>query len=323
MRASYRGDSCGKKIARAALYSQACRWMVAVGAKCDSKALVLCGPRAHEVPILKEILVWQGPIVAVDLDVHGLSEAAKMSAQIWHGDVREAIRHSKADAFGFVHLDWTGPVGDIETEAFLLAAARLRIGGVLAMTFLVGRDRTNRVAQYAQWLAQRCRRRRCNCKNQLKHDSRHFMWNAVRHLLPQPGNWRRLFECRYNSGKSPMMTVAFVLAPPFFERKFHEAMAKLPAPRHFYGALRFDPRSHGGALRQMALSCADRDPTVASILFAVSSRSIAAWRAHRTMGTYDAHPKQCRCCRCGIRINRATGEHVSGMDRSVDKSFAK
>lgn len=259
----------------------------------SSSAVVLCGHEAAEVPILKDYILWKGSIIAVDYDKSdsvkkGLALAASYGAITYNKPIDEVI--SGLDNIGFIHLDWTGTIKDYELRVMKQAARRLKIGGVVACTFLAARDKGNEILEYAKHVSKRTNK---IIPSREAKDVRRTMASLlqVEMQLTRPGNWKTLFVERYNSGKSPMMTAAFAYTPSHTIR----------LPKHKYDAaagnfirvndedlLRYRPDQHYSLLREKILRLIGKgaDSKILCSLYNIKATTLAAWKAHQTMGSY-------------------------------------
>ncbi len=277
------------------MYRSVMSWFWGINAQMQSDAITLCGHEAAEVRILQDYVFWRGNIISCDIDDRGLGVARSRGATAFNGDVRDAM--SCSSRIGFVHLDWTGTLRDVETEAIAIASERILPGGVLATTWLGAREsknhRTTTEADYWSSVATK-KNTDLDGNNELR------KWSYLNVILTKlkkgrPHEWHRLFIDRYNSGHSPMMTICLVYIPDHWKSQRRQKILAEASHCHgddVVGDYRWDPAGHTRLLKEEVLALCDRHGSEQeathwiSALFNLRPQTIAAWKAHRTMGTY-------------------------------------
>jgi hypothetical protein len=209
------------------------------------------------------------------------------------GDVGDAIRGE--ESLGFVHLDWCSTLGRDQLQRAKEAASILVPGGVLAMTWLSAREKQDaNEPALAKLFALRGAKRRTKIEHL---DWRLSYWSVVVSQLKKgtPADWQLIFIDRYNSGRSPMMTIALAFCPVGWMQAQHrktlyEARGLLTTYLDDY---RFTTEEHPQWLRDEVLYCFDRflgedKKDVVCALYNIKKTTLSAWLAHRTMGTYES-----------------------------------
>jgi hypothetical protein len=270
------------------MYTVADKWLRLIKAKKTSSAVVLCGHEAAEVKIIKQYLGWNGRIVAADFDSTGLEMAVAQGGVSYHGDVYNAIEQEKS--IGFIHLDWTGTLGKEELDRMYLAINRMPLGGVLAVTLLAARDSGNWLSSEIQAANEEGGPKRVQ-EDIIRLDPRlKAMVCLMRRLPGGPHSWSSLFQGRYNSGKSPMQTIMFAKVSRLFLMS-HGLTYYSMTDRFCISCcdVRFKTHMHLAKLRYRVLKRIKEGANADSVavLYNLKRTTIAAWRAHETMGTYS------------------------------------
>jgi len=149
----YAGESIAKKVARIRLYQrtkQALLHRFGAAELKNVRALFLPGPNASEVGALKHILGLKPEnVLGVDSD----PEACRQLERRWpgvgvhHGDLFDKETRIKADKirerYHFVHLDVMGNLSKKSEILYGMWSRFCALDGVLAVTFLRGRETPN------------------------------------------------------------------------------------------------------------------------------------------------------------------------------------
>lgn len=289
----------------------------------EARVLVLAGPEAHETGVLQHIFRTTAKNVTFcDREDRGLIVAQRKwpGVLIHHGSVDAALRQA-AQPFHFIHLDFNGHMNGGVKSAFAELRKGTMIGSVVAVTFLRGRETVNTpgwagVDMFTGETFVRGLPRRL-IQNASKFPAlaailaldpkrvRMYSWALRSALLGTPDfSGDRPYGREeitplvagyvYDSGNSPMGTVVvqrwrrenntgqwgFSIGQPA-NMKRNAAQALRTAVSEAAGAVREKSRDDLLELVDKLLLVMNYDEACA--VLAISRRTLAAWRAHRTM----------------------------------------
>lgn len=138
--ARYPGESEGKKAARLLLYTTSIFHLIGV----QGDVLTLSGPEASEYAPLRILTrITGGRVIMADTDPAAAAAARSTGADVvHHGCVVDLMRSLRVQGrrLAFVHLDFMGHAGTLVSSALTAASRCLAPGGVVAVTFLRGRE---------------------------------------------------------------------------------------------------------------------------------------------------------------------------------------
>lgn len=293
---SYAGESRGKQAARVMMYMTVGAWWMRCGVDRDkAAAVVVAGPDAHEVNCLRWCLGLRPENVTfVDTDARGLREAERKwpGVRTFHGKLHNVpipngLRFCNVDLMGHFNSD-----ADLALRH--VGPALRKRGGVATFTYLRGREfrETPRLAhmRFAAAALRDALRTRPPPKDWREDGYREL----VRGALGDATLWSRrplqdihgfdLGSWAYHSGRSPMGVVGVG-----FDSRFHATGSGAWYAQDFR---RCDFRRGRGADTLAVLEVADlfrkmgRGDDLPAWLMGIPKGTLAAWRAHRTMGTY-------------------------------------
>jgi hypothetical protein len=266
---SYKGESDGKRIARAMLYRSIFKYLSSYTKIAYDDAIILSGPEAIEVPIIFRWLLWQGSVIAVDLDSSAkekIYEYQKLYKTVYFKETDVNYYFSwYADSgrtLSFVHLDFCGPLLENQVAAIRKAEKLICPGGVLAVTWLGARENKN---SYISLLNR-------EIGSRLSH-----VLGAVKKIK----NWDTLHYDQYNSGKSPMACCVLVKThnyPPFVQRvrkiiQLDKFVAQKQVLKHKYILRKAIENTIAAGITTEDIS----------ILYNTPVGTVRAWKAHQTM----------------------------------------
>lgn len=294
---TYCGETVGKKLTRYEVYRRLWHaiYTRTVGDEAwfdtgpyFSPAVILCGPEAAEARVIRGFNNPGFPltgIIAVDRVAEGLDLAESLGCGAFHGEVAHLLSRAPACSLELVSLDLMGTLGPDTVDLALLAASRVRHGGGMIVTFLRGRDPES--GRSGAFQAHHARRtvlqpkapvsaRRRNRSSLDRTSQRALAAARLAVTIGQP-----VVLIRYRSNKSPMATMAI--------RVLHDGAKKRRVANTGFVARIEQTERH---LRNAALLLADRSSgKEAADMLNIDQRTIAAWRAHRTRGTYPEAPR--------------------------------
>lgn len=132
MKSNYRGDHPCKRVARRALWLDVLTWCQGL----PSPMLVLASSDGGDIGTYSAFGAL-GHIIAVDTDL----EAVKKCRLRWPGaDIRHCSAEDVGEQLGGAYLDFCGTLNDRTLRTIKKVAHQIVPGGVLAVTFLKGRD---------------------------------------------------------------------------------------------------------------------------------------------------------------------------------------
>lgn len=154
--AKYPGESEGKRGARLVLYLAS---TIALEGRVVGDVLTLAGPGASEYEALRYLAKrTSGQVFMADTDASCVSVAKRAGAdRVHHGCVVDLLAAARKSGrrFAFIHLDFMGHVTGTVMSALTAASRALSPGGVVAVTFLRGREMSWGAGQRnAMWHAQ-------------------------------------------------------------------------------------------------------------------------------------------------------------------------
>lgn len=136
----YPGETDAKRLVRYLLYSRCATLEDAIG-RIGGLSVVLSGPGACEIGCLRHVLKRSpSTVFFVDKDQSGLAVAKHRwpNVRTYHGDIIRLL--PQLHDVGFIHLDFMGMLNDEVAKIISLAAQSLKPRGILAYTFLRGRE---------------------------------------------------------------------------------------------------------------------------------------------------------------------------------------
>lgn len=293
---TYRGESIAKKLARAHLWVRA---IDHVGCRASgARFLVLASREGGDAAALKALGVRADQILAVERSRSAADAfaAAHPDVPLLVCDVRDVLAERKG-GFDVVYLDFCAPMNEETYGLYVLGMFAVRDGGLLAGTFLRGRDH--------EWAEAAKRAHEAHGLPVLA-DRRFFLvqsalWaNGPRGrvaAVPRP-EMHVLYQSRdAHSNGSPMLVHAAECRRlgPVSLRSYQRSAEK------FYLARARELTSKGcpppldlrelGSTPLDAVVAADKLATrfgdAAAGILNVSAGTLAAWRAHATRGTYS------------------------------------
>lgn len=137
----YAGESDGKKLARFHMFQQVIRSVLDFDERFSEPqgAIVsLCGPDASEAPMFGRI----GGGLLVDVNPAGFARAQALGVETYHGTMVDALEmlRARGERVAFAHMDFMGHPNEHVESSFRALRRVLSIGGVVAFTFLRGRE---------------------------------------------------------------------------------------------------------------------------------------------------------------------------------------
>jgi hypothetical protein len=139
--ATYSGESPGKSRVRGEVYRRLRLLWNEQGGDPGGLAVVLAGPEAMEVELLRDYLQLPPErVLFVDRDVEGLREAKRRwpRVPVFHGDLEDAL--AAVPKIAFLHLDFMGKYDRNVYRSVRAARGKILFGGVVAYTFFKGRE---------------------------------------------------------------------------------------------------------------------------------------------------------------------------------------
>ena len=277
---TYCGETDGKRLARAELYKTVVRWWESIPPSRSGYLFGLAGPTAHELGAWKHILCWPAErCVVVDINPAGVDSAQqRMPGCIaLCGDARDAIAAMRTDAVSLAHLDFMGHATDVVVDSLKSMSRRIVPGGMLALTYLSGRERSGS----ARWDEIRA----CgNAYRQTIYGRNETPPSAVF----RPGAYTAWVQ-RYAKDIHPVFSGAYrsrrsTMGVIMWRRDIRGERDRKRRPK--FGHL--EGGQHALRLRREVLGWVDRGWPLAPVaeIFNLAPATISAWRAHRTMGTY-------------------------------------
>lgn len=301
----YKGDSPGKKAARYVLWTDLLKRIQArdsIYKPGEFKIVVLASEEGGDVSCLLGLGVPHENIFAVDQD----QEALEKFSQRWpkvhtvHGDIVDAVK--RIGKPNIVFLDFCAPLHQTLMKKIRGVAYKVAIGGTLAIAVLKGReqdaleglhlarpdetlDDLNRPKDLMSRIVVDCLGG--NYKSAVAEASKRYD-KLYGRILPIAAFLYRIGHKRlalttaigYNSGTKDSRGSSMVIAA---FKVFRERVprAKVPLPNY----IDF-PKITEEELKTLILRLSQSDDKV-DLLFNIPKRTVAAWRAHETMGTYS------------------------------------
>jgi len=304
---TYKGDSPGKKLARTIFWNEMAEKKILEHDRRNT-VLTLCGS-GGDSRTLQGLGFPRGTVVSAELDRTALDSYAEVaglnplriirgdelvstlvdgkSELVLHHDVRDTasllqVAKVKADV---IFLDFCSPLLQRNVQCALRCAQRcLRPGGVLALGFMYGREQKS------------------NKTGRLVSNLRNHVDNAPEQRVLAVEYMMRKEEKRFGLRLNYMMSVAYSSVtegskgvPMLYVgwKRVGSGMAPLrgipkgePYCRIFGSFKEIETR-----LRDLVLDMSSRvgtEPVAA--MFSLSPGTIAAWKAHRTRGSYGTDP---------------------------------
>lgn len=163
-------------------------------------AVVLAGPEAHEVRLLRDYLRWApSRTLFVDRDPRGLAVVHRdwPAAQTFHGWLHDGV--ARIDKIGFLNLDLMGGFNNNTIKAVEACRARLLPDAVVAYTFVCARENDSTLS---------CRRMRAAATNTESRDAERFSGYA-RLLRRTLGKLLLVKSIKYQTTLMPMGVLVF------------------------------------------------------------------------------------------------------------------
>lgn len=133
---TYGGESWNKKLARAEVFRRALPRLHGR----SGYAMVLAGPDAADVRLLRAVGIPSERIVAVDIDAECIKAAASVGATVFHGDIVEAARAYRGQVSLFV-ADFCSQMNEVTIELLAKAACiACELGASVVGAFSYGRE---------------------------------------------------------------------------------------------------------------------------------------------------------------------------------------
>lgn len=289
----YAGESDAKRIARYDLYAHL-QGVIQTYGDPGGWAVVLAGPDAAEVGVLRYVLGWpRDRVIFVDKDETGLRAAEQKwpGVDTFHGDIIDILTALRG-GIGFAHFDFMGHVNKTVQETFEIARGKIQMGGVIAYTYLRGREHAktpNWQEALAAGKSMLLQGRKLSERRRLRRDQKTLMEAArvygymallAAALSPRGfDEYAPLYTGRYHSGRSPMGFFALARRP---------VQARgLNWPEPVDNDMPAD--DYGDRLKRVIVDFRQMgypDNEIAAV-FNVDARSLPAWQAHVTRGTYN------------------------------------
>lgn len=252
---SYRGESPAKKIVRLKLWKYIQRRL---GRKFKGGAhLALAGPEAGDLSVLLGLEVPIQNVVLADIDKHAVDAALWKfpGADVHRKDVLDTAEQHPTK-FISAYLDFCGPVSEKRLSmVHKIGTQHLQKGGVIACTFLIGRERGAIWKEIEAYSGSAQARRMKFIADRFSKDTKPLRTLRCFHYCSHTNE-------RY--GKSMLVWVGTA-----------SSRSGKPVQVEEIQADRTD-------LAEEALKLGHRAP----LLLNVTKQSIAAWKAHYTRGTY-------------------------------------
>jgi hypothetical protein len=324
----YAGESIAKKVARVRLYRRTREAWKAVGKDVkEARVMFLPGPEAAEVGALRHILgVPPEHVVAIDRDAAAVQRAQEKWPGL-HGIVGDLCdpRVNEAEEkavrppgkcwsylYSFIHLDLMGNLSRGSLRVYHEWIHRLDEGGVLAATYLRGREVGGSLASVEKERARKLNERR----DDLDRDARRELYvlsadfdRAMSHLRPL----QRVYERTWNDGwpdpEDPDPELSITRLVPIGTYAYRAEVSPMGVlVTQGLTVFNYNQPAHKAMRRRhdvYTTSVIRKDPMidllteadslekeftkqqVAEILN-VTPGTLASYRAHRTMGTYAA-----------------------------------
>lgn len=281
---TYKGDTPPKKVARLQTWLLA-RTALGVTRFHREPHLVLAGPEAGDVSVALGLGAPPEHLYAVDWN-----KKAAMSAQgrfpgvhIQHGDVLDVLQE-ECSRFGIVFLDFCSQITDEVVRAASAGATALLRGGLLACTFLVGREQAGQERNVIM-----------REKRDLDRKVRGTARQEVLPYLARSAAFQRLLEAQ-----SPTMRFA-PLALIFYKSCSQRKIKGMPMciyltrPTHIIEEHRPSRPKYfffTTTARELGAYAVELDQQHnAALLLNVSRGTVAAWKAHASRHT-PGYPQQ-------------------------------
>jgi len=266
---SYKGETLAKKWARQVVWT-----MLNEGFSDENErhpVLVLASEVGGDVPVARSFGVDDRRLLAVDQRTAALARFSEAypNVETFRGTMLAALKRTPRIAGA--HLDYCGNLSKSVVYDVALALRRLRGNGIIAVNLLRGREHRSRIRiggttkPVGEWMRLLKAER-----PELKPYQVRLM--VVMYALKTQGvsPWS-LAVYEYQSGVSPMTTFVLRQDPRCFIRH-NKTFFYANQPAH-------EDADWKRAMLDSEFGNADT--------FAVDRRTWAAWKAHRTMGTYD------------------------------------
>lgn len=302
---NYPGESIGKKIARARAYA----WARYALPRRECSVLALCGPTAADIGLIQAYRITDDPsmVTLIDVDDAGLAVARQRwpGVKTFHGQAGEYVGTQAVD---LAVMDFCGLLeGRDNLSALTALRGRLRLGSVVCLTYTRAHETRGSVTSTAMRYVKG-----------FEDEDIGYIHNG------RPGRVRDAVRAAYMAGAragASMAVLAGAIGLPYVRRKglkegemvvlyggsigyigagktpMGMTMARIGKAYELYRGPRIRPIASGGSWicgDSSALSATKWADKIAAAGFDaakalnVKPGTLAAWRAHRTMGTYAA-----------------------------------
>lgn len=308
---TYKGESVGKKIARDTFWRMVVDHQARSRSRDSLQYIVLASREGGDVSVLQSLGVPSRNIMAVDRESSALNEFKRRwpDASTYHGDVSDALRKFGRAAHGAL-LDFCSELTQDVLDATLIAKDMLPLNAAIGVAFMRGREKKSR-KRARVWGNRQMRRLR---HAMASHSLERAAVNAIAGKFDAPSLIRETKKFASTIGDASRAEALWAAVWSTYSENqicpnvvlnYHsrtEDSAGVPmtialgrvsgwgdkTPRNGLEVCRVSETSED-ELRDMVLSGKfDPDP---HLRLNIDARTIAAWRAHATRGTYtEASP---------------------------------
>ena len=275
---AYRGETDAKRVARFYAYTIVGALWEAVGRRVRGMAVGLAGDDAADVPLMRILGYPDQKIALTDIRDEAIRTtrskypevlAYKVDVSLFLEEAASQLRQNQlrehATCIDFLCLDLCGHVDGWAKKALEAWARQARWGSVAAVTYLGARE-TKRNA-YLRYQNRKLPKKRRGKRHHMREMA---VWSAIGDEFVPVG------RVSYNSGRSPMRTVVFARYPEYLLKHKGWRFESIDIKKHHTPKKEFLSRAHIWSPRDAADS------------FNLPMRTVVAWKAHATMGTYRA-----------------------------------
>lgn len=290
--AQYAGESLAKKIARVKLYLDISQHLPRDG---TSRVVGLAGPEANDVSLCEAFnIAHPSRICLADLDEEAVTVAKARGATTFHGPMHQMPHPEPVDLAVF---DWCG-YADSTHAISAYRAFKYRVGSVICVTFARGREQTDSAPQ--EHLRDNAK---INMPTTLDNARKVVAAKTISSALGIPILfWAQDSSAHSIKDSAPILHLVSILDYQGHSMPMGMVALKISRKYEFMRRCRkgndvsrsekisWHPPVKKNADVLECLRIADYleeegiDPAKA---LAVSPGTLAAWRAHRTMGTYE------------------------------------
>lgn len=277
---TYKGESPSKKITRLKFWELVSEYMVASGVR-----LSLLSAEAGDISVQMGLGVSPGNLIGVDIDKHAAAAGQHKfkEAPCYHADVEDFMTSKPRTEISVAHLDYCSPMSTSLLQKTANVVDHMKTGGLIGCAFQAGRE----IGEVATEIM-----------NATSHYPQHISFGSraaylAEQLMVLPNKQNRVVKpvkfFYYVSGKPGNHGVPMIV---FFgtiissTAKTQKAVNKRKntwLKQAAYEIVSVDTKE----LTKIALALCDKHgPEKTCLLLNVKKMQLAAWRAHRTMGTY-------------------------------------